>query len=120
MAHLIYTEVQMRTNAKMTHYRKVPDKVNRISKWERTVYQDVLWQGGKGARLNKGFIESNDVKVRIPYATNIIGEFTVGDIIVKGVHDDIEQQTDLKDSYNITSAVDNGFGNLKHVHLEGQ
>ena len=37
-----------------------------------------LWQGGRGARFNKGLDESNDVKVRIPYSLNTINTFKLG------------------------------------------
>lgn len=110
----------MLTNGEMTHYKKVLNKETRLDEWVKTIYNDVLWQGGKGSRFNSGFIDSNDVKVRIPYATNEIGDFNIGDIIVRGVHNDIVEQKELKNAYNITSIVDNNFGNLKHVHLEGK
>lgn len=107
----------MLKNGDMTHYKKVHNKTTRLDEWVKTYYYDVLWQGGKGASLNKGIIESNDVRVRIPYTEN---DFSVGDIIVKGLQNDIKSQQELKDSYNITSIVVNDFSNLKHIHLEGK
>lgn len=111
----------MLVNSKMTHFTKTFNKATRLDEWTATVYNDVLWQGGRGARFNKGLDESNDVKVRIPYSLNEIGTFKLGDIIVKGeITEEITSQNDLTDSYNITSIVDNNFGNLKHIHLEGK
>lgn len=110
----------MITNSSMTHYHKILDTRTRLDKWVRTVYENVLWQGGKGSRLNKGYVDSNDVKVRIPYDTNIMGQFSIGDIIVLGKQGNITSQNDLTDTYNITSIVDNNFGNLRHVHIEGK
>lgn len=110
----------MITNSSMTHYHKILDTSTRLDKWVRTVYENVLWQGGKGSRLNKGYVDSNDVKVRIPYDTNTMGQFSIGDIIVLGKQGNITSQNDLTDTYNITSIVDNNFGNLRHVHIEGK
>lgn len=114
----------MLTNSKMTHYAKKINPSTRIEEWTRKVYDDVLWQGGKGASLNKGYIDGNDVRVRIPYSTNEIdiSNFKIGDIIVKGEKGDISTQDDLEDTFNITSIVDNNFGssNIRHVHLEGE
>lgn len=112
----------MITNAKMTHYTKTFNPETRLDEWTRKVYNNVLWQGGKGASYNKGLVDSNDVKIRIPYSTNDIGEFKIGDIIVKGEHSEITTQSDLEDTYNITSIVDNDFGSLdiQHIHIEGK
>lgn len=107
----------MLTNSDMTHYRKVHNETTRLDDWVKTYYYDVLWQGGKGASLNKGYVESNDVRVRIPYQPS---NFNIGDIIIKGLGDDITSQQELEDSYNITSIVINDFSNLKHIHLEGK
>lgn len=116
----------MITNSSMTHYHKILDTRTRLDKWVRTVYENVLWQGGKGASLNKGYVDSNDVKIRIPYSLNgnaDISNFKIGDIVVKGrLTLNISTQSDLDsyDTYNITSIVDNNFGNLKHMHIEGK
>jgi len=41
-----------------------------------------------------------------------------GDIICKGnIETDITKQSDLEESYNITSITKNDFGNEPHIHL---
>lgn len=123
----------MVVNSSMTHYHKGFDKVTRLETWTRYNYgidnndHKVMWQGGKGARFNKGLEEGNDVKIRIPYSQNSvsISNFSLGDIVVKGTIDiDISKQSDLSayDTFNITSIKDNNFGNLdiQHIHIEGK
>ena len=80
---------------------------------------------GKGAGLNRGYDDANDVDVRIPYNTNDVDvkNIKIGDILVKGILDlEINQQQDLSeyDIYNITSINDNNFGNEPHIHLGGK
>lgn len=117
----------MVVNSSMTHYHKGFDKVNRLETWTRYNYSNVMWQGGKGVRFNKGLEEGNDVKIRIPYSQNQvdIDNFKLGDIVVKGIiTQDIAKQSDLSDydTYNITSITNNDFGNLdiQHIHLEAK
>lgn len=118
----------MITNTSMTHYHKVFNEVTRLDEWKRIVYSNVMFQGGKGSSLNKGYVDSNDVKIRIPYSKNSnanINNFNIGDIAVKGTLTlNITTQSDLKnyDTYNITSIVDNNFGilDIQHIHLEGK
>ena len=114
----------MVVNSSMTHYTKGFDEVKRIETWIRHNYDNVMWQGGKGARFNKGLEEGNDVKIRIPYSQNQvdINNFKLGDIVVKGtITQDIAKQSDLSDydTYNITSITNNDFGQLdiQHIHL---
>lgn len=118
----------MVTNASMTHYHKELDSVTRLDKWTRYNYDNVMFQGGKGSRLNKGFEEANDVKIRIPYNTNnnlSITNFDIGDIVVKGTLSvNITKQSDLSnyETYNITSLINNDFGgiDIQHIHIEGK
>jgi hypothetical protein len=94
--------------------------------WTRYNYDNVWFFGGKGAGINKGYDNANDVQIRIPYdlyedldATN----FKVGDILVQGTLDlDISTQQDLTNYivYNITSINNNNFGNNPHIHLGGK
>lgn len=117
----------MVVNSSMTHYHKGFDKVTRLETWTRYNYEYVMWNGGKGARFNKGLEEGNDVKIRIPYSQNnvSISDFKIGDIVVNGtLNIDITKQSDLSacDTFNITSIKDNNFGNLdiNHIHIEGK
>lgn len=114
----------MIVNGELTIYHKVLE--NRTEKWIRYNYHDVWYFGGKGASINEGYENANDVNVRIWYDLNPnldINNFAIGDIIVKGIlTDDIETQQDLLkyETYNITSITDNTFGNSKHIHIGGK
>ena len=116
----------MITNSSLTIYHKGFDKENKVEKWTRFNYNKVWFFGGKGASVNKGYDNANDVEVRIPYDQNEeldIKDFAIGDIIVQGtLTTDINTQQDLKDYliYNITSIKDNKFGNNQHIHIGGK
>ena len=94
--------------------------------WTRYNYSNVWFFGGKGAGINMGYDNANDVEIRIPYNKNAnldIKNFAIGDIIVQGTLDiDISSQDELKDYliYNITSIKNNNFGNNKHIHIGGK
>ena len=115
----------MITNASLTHYHKTLDETTRLEKWIRYNYDNVWFFGGKGASVNKGYENANDVDVRIPYNQNEIdiSNLAIGDIIIKGtLATDITTQQDLKnyEVYNITSINDNNFGSGPHIHLGGK
>ena len=114
----------MITNASLTIYHKELDEQTRLEKWTRQNYQNIWWFGGKGASINKGYTEANDVDVRIPYSENPdINKIAIGDILVKGdIAKDIITQQDLKEFevYNITSINDNNFGFNPHIHIGGK
>ena len=108
----------------MTLYHKVYDKAARLDKWERYPIKNVMWQGGKGASLNKGYEKANDINIWIPYDSNEGLEkvpFSIGDIVVKGSIDEaITMQSDLKvDNFNITTFIDNTYGSdsLEHIQI---
>ena len=117
----------MITNSSLTVYHKDGlDVATHFEKWTRHNYSNVWFFGGKGAGINKGYDDANDVEVRIPYDQNSgldINDFAIGDILVQGTLDiDIEKQQDL-DSYliyNIKSINNNNFGNNQHIHLGGK
>ena len=114
----------MLTNSSLTIYHKSFDEESRLEKWIRFNYDKVWFFGGKGASINKGYVDGNDVQVRIPYDTPLldIKNFAIGDIIVQGtINEDIETQDDLSNylTYNITSINNNNFG-IKHIHLGGK
>ena len=104
--------IKMTTNSSMTLYHKRFNPKTRLDEWDKYPIENVMWQGGKGASIDKGYDKANDIKVFIPYEKNLGLEkspFSVGDIIVEGsVDDDITKQSDLKiDHYNITTAINN-------------
>ncbi len=114
----------MTTNSCMTLYHKRFNPEKRLDEWDRYPIENVMWQGGEGASINKGYDKANDIKVFIPYDTNKGLEkvpFSIGDIIVKGnVEDKIAKQSDLKvENYNITTAINNVdyADKMKHWYL---
>lgn len=114
----------MKTNSSMTLYHKRFNQKTRLDEWDRYSIENVNWQGGKGASINKGYEKANDINVFIPYDTNKGLEnvpFSIGDIIVKdNIKDVITKQSDLKvENYNITTLIknDNGSNNMKHIQL---
>lgn len=117
----------MITNSSVTIYHMSGlDLTTREEIWVRHNYDKVWFFGGKGASLDKGYDNANDVQVRIPYDQNEgldINDLAIGDIIVEGTLDiNIIKQQDLSDYliYNITSIKNNNFGNSKHIHLGGK
>lgn len=117
----------MITNSKVTIYHNAGlDVATHDTKWVRYNYDEAWFFGGKGAGINKGYNNANDVEIRIPYGQNAnldIVNFKIGDIIVKGkVEIDITKQKDLKDYdiFNITSITNNDFGNNQHIHIGGK
>ena len=117
----------MITNSSLTIYHMSGlDTATHFEKWTRYNYDNVWFFGGKGAGINKGYDNANDVQVRIPYNQNNglnINNFAIGDIIVQGkLETDITTQDDLSSYqiYNITSINNNNFGNNQHIHLGGK
>ena len=113
----------MITNSSVTIYHH--SVVNHDDKWTRHNYANAWFFGGKGAGINKGYDNANDVEIRLPYSKNTldVNNFAIGDIIVKGtLTDDIETQQDLSnyEVYNITSISNNTFGNNQHIHIGGK
>ena len=116
----------MLVNSSLTIYHCGINTTTRTEEWTRYNYSHVWFFGGKGAGINKGYNDANDVEVRIPYDQNNglnINNFAIGDIIVQGTLDtNIETQQDLEEYqvYNITSINNNNFGNNQHIHLGGK
>lgn len=114
----------METNKSMTLYHKSdkPDPKTRLDKWIRYPIKNVMWQGGKGASVNKGYDKANDINIWIPYDQNENLDtipFAIGDIIVEGIiEDEITKQSDLKvDNYNITTHINNNYGSYDMQHI---
>lgn len=113
----------MITNSSLTIYHKSIE--NHLEKWTRYNYDKVWFFGGKGASINKGYDNANDVEIRIPYNQNEIdvSHIAIGDIIVQGtLNFDITSQQVLNgyQIYNITSINNNNFGLNPHIHLGGK
>ena len=113
----------MLVNSSLTVYHKIED--NRDYKWVRYNYDKIWWFGGKGASLNKGYENANDVQIRIPYELNPkldYNNFGIGDILVQGtLESDITNEEDIQgEYYNITSLTNNIFGNNQHIHIGGK
>ena len=117
----------MITNSSLTIYHLSGQDVSTgFEVWTRYNYDNVWFFGGKGASINKGYDNANDVEIRLPYDSNNnldINNFAIGDIIVQGtLETDIETQQDLENylTYNITSIKNNNFGISQHIHLGGK
>lgn len=116
----------MLVNSKLTLYHKVFNPTTRLEEWVRYNYDNVWFFGGKGAGINKGYVDANDCDVRIPYKQNKnldVNIFKKGDIIVPlELTENISSQQDLKnyDVYNITSITNNTYGINPHIHLGGK
>lgn len=116
----------MITNKSVTIYHQAGlDVATHFEKWQRFNYDNVWFFGGKGASINKGYDNANDVEIRLPYSKNEldINNFAIGDIIVEGsLTDNIQTQDDLQNYlvYNITSIKNNNFGNNQHIHIGGK
>lgn len=116
----------MITNTSMTLYHKTFNENTRTDVWIRYNFNNVWWFGGKGAKIDKGYENANDLDIRIPYVKNIgvdINKISVGDILVKGtLNTNISKQQDLSsyDVYNVTSIKNNTFGGTPHIRLGGK
>lgn len=104
----------MLTNKDITIYHKMLNEETRLEEYRSFYYQNCWVFGGKGASINKGYENANDIEIRIPYSTNEnlnIADFTIGDIIFigKGIKF-VKTQNDLNgEVYNITSIINNTF-----------
>ena len=116
----------MITNSSVTIYHMNGlDETTHLETWQRFNYENVWFFGGKGASIDKGYDQANDVEIRLPYNKNEglnANNFAIGDIIVQGnLNLDITTREDLSNYliYNITSIKDNNFG-TKHIHIGGR
>jgi hypothetical protein len=105
----------MKTDITVYHY----DSKN--EKYEKKHFYNVSWQGGKGASIDKGYEKANDIKVRIFYKDNPKldeKDFFIGDFIVVGISkQEIKKQSELKNTYNITSIIPHKRGSLATQHI---
>ena len=112
----------MLTNSSLTIYHKTIDDITLLEKWTRINVDRVWWFGGKGASLNKGYENANDIDIRIPDNQLNVEDISIGDILVKGtLLQDIKTQQELPEEvYNITSIVDSTYGNNPHIYIGGK
>ena len=71
----------MITNNSLTIYHKTLNTTTKLEQWTRYNYDKVWYFGGKGAGINKGYVNANDVQIRIPYDDNSnlnISNFKIG------------------------------------------
>jgi len=107
----------MITNSDLTIFHKTINKNTKDVSYEKYYYDNVWFFGGKGASVNKGYDNANDVDIRIPYSKDLdVSEISIGDILVKGRVNNY----DTNDKYSITSINDNNFGNNPHIHIGGK
>lgn len=112
----------MITNKTITYYSKSLNE-QKLEVWNRVVLKDVWVFGGYGSSINKGYVDANNVDIRIPIErVNDTTIFKIGDIVAIGETPEIEKQADLKgyEFYNITSININDFGHNPHIHLGGK
>ena len=116
----------MLTNSSVTIYHKELDASTRLEKWTRYNYNKAWFYYSEGASVNEGYDNANRFSCRLPYGDNAslnVGNFAIGDIVVKGTLDiNIETQQDVSgyEMFNITSISDNNFGYNPHIHLGGR
>ena len=113
----------MTTNSSITLYHKRFNPNTRLDEWDRYSIEKVMWKGGKGASINKGYEKANDINIFIPYNENKELNkvpFSIGDIVVKGsIKDEIKKQSDLRvENYNITTLINNDYGSVDIQHIQ--
>lgn len=116
----------MITNGSVTIYHKDFDATTKLEIWSKFIYHNIWFYSSEGASVNNGYENANSFNCRIPYGINAnlnIGNFAIGDIVVKGtlaLAIDNQQDLDGYEVFNITSISNNTFGNNPHIHLGGR
>jgi len=105
----------------ITLYHHVFDSKTQTDKYEIKYFYNVSWQGGKGASIDKGYIQDNDIKIRIFYKDNPelnINDFSIGDFIIQGISNKkVTKQSEIKNAYNITSKIPHIRGSIETNHI---
>lgn len=103
-------------------YHRVYDETTQTDKYEIKHLYNVSWQGGKGASIDKGYVESNDIKLRIFYKDNPGLEtvtFSIGDFVIKGISTKkVNRQSELEETYNITTIIPHKRGSIVTKHIQ--
>lgn len=110
----------MKTDITLYHY--VFDEDTQTEKYEKSYFYNVSLDGGKGASINKGYTEANDITMRIFFKDNKnLDEnlFSIGDFFVTGISDkDITMKSELEDTYNITTIIPRKRGSIATQHIQ--
>ena len=107
----------MPTNTDMTLFH------NKKGTFKKDYIEFVMWQGGDGYSISKGYENANNVDVWIPISKNDLSNisFNAGDIIIEGNINlnNITSEYDLKEykTYKITEIVENKHGSLDLQHI---
>lgn len=106
----------MPTNTDITLYQ------NNKGAFEKKYIEFVMWQGGDGYSISKGYENANNIDIWVPINKNDLSGivFKAGDIVVKGNVDlKITTEYDLKNykTYKITEIVENKYGSVDMQHI---
>ena len=110
-------------NSDLTIYHKSLNDITKLEEWTRINFKNIWWFSSKNTTPSKGYEESNNVEIRIPY--DLVKDETlidVGDILVRGnINQDITRQSDINgEIYNIVTIKRNNFGTRPHIHITGK
>ena len=90
-------------------------------KYVATYFSNVSWQGGIGASINKGFVEANDLEIRIFHKDNLdldTKAIHIGDIVAKGkITKQIKSKGELNEVFNITTIIPHKRGSIATNHI---
>jgi hypothetical protein len=110
----------MKTDITLYHY--IFDEETQTEKYEKSYFYNVSWDGGKGASINKGYTEANDITIRIFHKDNLNlkeSNFSIGDFFVAGIcNKEITMKSELKDTYNITTIIPRIRGSIATNHIQ--
>ena len=106
----------------ITVFHIVYDEETQTEEYVTTYFSNVSWQGGIGASLNKGFVEANDLEIRIFHKDNADLDnqtINIGDIVTKGkIVEKIKTKSELEEAYNITSIIPHKRGSIATNHIQ--
>lgn len=111
----------MKTDISVFHL--VYNEETQTDEYEVTYFYNVSWQGGIGASFNKGYIEANDLDVKIFHKDNADldnKKVYIGDIITKGIiTKKIKSKSELDEAYNVNTIIPHKRGSIatNHIHI---
>lgn len=79
------------------------------------------FQATISSSFNQGYTKANSVSAWLFYSKNPNLEITffhIGDLIVKGKHEDITRETELKNYYKIQTIINNDYGSYSMQHIQ--
>lgn len=114
----------MLTNTDITIYHKYLNTATKLEEYKRQYFKKCWAFRSEETNVDKGYEKSNHIEIRIPCKENEnweSAEIDIGDIIYvgKGPYG-VSKQKDLPETYNVTKAVVNTFGNNTHIHIGGR